>query len=79
MEAKKLHDDALRLLDALIAEKSIQARGVYGIWPAHADGDDIVLLDDDRRAERVRFPMLRAQRTQSDGPNRCLADFVDAT
>jgi 5-methyltetrahydrofolate--homocysteine methyltransferase len=75
-EAKRLHDDATRLLDRLIAEGSIHARGVYGIWPAHAEGDDIVLLDGERRSELVRFPMLRAQRQQSEGPNRCLADFV---
>jgi 5-methyltetrahydrofolate--homocysteine methyltransferase len=75
-EAKRLHDDATRLLERLIAEGSIHARGVYGIWPAHAEGDDIVLFDTDRARELVRFPMLRAQRQQSDGPNRCLADFV---
>jgi 5-methyltetrahydrofolate--homocysteine methyltransferase len=75
-EAKRLHDDAMRLLEKLIADGAIQARGVYGIWPAHADGDDIVLLDGERRSELTRFPMLRAQRQQSEGPNRCLADFV---
>jgi 5-methyltetrahydrofolate--homocysteine methyltransferase len=76
-EAKRLYDDALRLLEKLLDEGAIRARGVYGIWPAHAEGDDIVLLSDDRGQERARFPMLRAQRKQSDGaPNRCLADFV---
>jgi 5-methyltetrahydrofolate--homocysteine methyltransferase len=75
-EAKRLHDDAMRLLDQLVADGAIQARGVYGIWPAHAEDNDIVLLDGERRSELIRFPMLRAQRQQSDGPNRCLADFV---
>jgi 5-methyltetrahydrofolate--homocysteine methyltransferase len=75
-EAKRLHDDALRLLEKLIDDRAIGARGVYGIWPAHAEGDDLVVLGDDRATERLRLPMLRAQRAQSDGPNRSLADFV---
>ena len=46
----------------------LQARGVYGFWPAHAEGDDIVLADG------VRFPMLRQQSDWGDSrPNRSLA------
>ena len=49
----------------------LQARGVYGFWPAHAEGDDIVL------ESGVRFPMLRQQAAWGDSrPNRCLADYV---
>ena len=47
------------------------ARGVYGFWPAAAEGDDIVLDGG------VRFPMLRQQAAHGDSrPNRSLADFV---
>jgi 5-methyltetrahydrofolate--homocysteine methyltransferase len=42
-EAKKLFADANRLLDRIIAEKLFTAKGVYGFWPAHSDGDDIVI------------------------------------
>jgi 5-methyltetrahydrofolate--homocysteine methyltransferase len=44
---------------------------VYGFWPAHAEGDDVVLEDG------MRFPCLRQQAAYGDSrPNRCLADYV---
>jgi 5-methyltetrahydrofolate--homocysteine methyltransferase len=54
------------------------ARGVYGIWPAASDGDDLVLFEDAGRSrEHARFPMLRQQRAREEGaPTHCLADFV---
>jgi 5-methyltetrahydrofolate--homocysteine methyltransferase len=42
-EAKKLYADANSLLDRIIKEKLLTARGVYGFWPANAEGDDIVI------------------------------------
>jgi 5-methyltetrahydrofolate--homocysteine methyltransferase len=76
--ARDLHAQATTLLDAIVADARITARGVYGFWPANADGDDVVLYaDDSRRAERGRFSMLRQQSVIADGrPNRSLADFV---
>jgi 5-methyltetrahydrofolate--homocysteine methyltransferase len=69
--ARELFDDAQGLLDELVARDLLQARGVYGFWPAQAEGDDIVL------ATGVRFPMLRQQAAYGDSrPNRSLADFV---
>ncbi len=77
-EAKKLYDDANRLLDELERSRAIQANAVYGFWRAAADGDDLVLYDDDARTREVaRFPMLRQQRPHDDAaPQRSLADFV---
>jgi 5-methyltetrahydrofolate--homocysteine methyltransferase len=46
-EARKLYEDANQLLDRIIAEKLLVARGVYGFWPAHSDSDDIVVSMDD--------------------------------
>ena len=58
------------MLDELVSDKSLQARGVYGFWPAHAEGDDVVL-------DGTRFCFLRQQADHGDGrPNRCLADYV---
>jgi 5-methyltetrahydrofolate--homocysteine methyltransferase len=72
-EARELFDDANALLDTIVAGKLLQPRGVYGFWPAHADGDDIVIDTPDA----VRFPMLRQQTAKPDGrANRCLADYV---
>ncbi|GIE85109.1 methionine synthase [Actinoplanes regularis] len=69
--AKELFDDANTMLDKIIADGSFQARGLYGFWPAHAEGDDIVL-------ENGRsFPMLRQQTEKPAGrANRCLADYI---
>ena len=69
--ARELHDDALALLGEITSNKLLQARGVYGFWPASADGDDIVLEDG------TRLPMLRQQSAYGDSrPNRSLADYV---
>jgi 5-methyltetrahydrofolate--homocysteine methyltransferase len=68
--AREVFDDAQKLLDEIIDDGLLQARGVYGLWPAHADGDDIVIDGG------PRFPMLRQQEHREDRPNRCLADYV---
>jgi len=68
--AQDLYDDALTLLNTIVADGSFQARGVYGFWPAHSDGDDVV-------AGGTRFCFLRQQSVHGDTrPNRCLADYV---
>ncbi|HET6690121.1 MAG TPA: methionine synthase [Miltoncostaeaceae bacterium] len=76
--ARELYANATAMLDRLVAERRLRASGVYGFWPANADGDDIVLwADRDRTAEVVRFPMLRQQRVKADDkPQYSLADFV---
>jgi 5-methyltetrahydrofolate--homocysteine methyltransferase len=72
--ARELYDDANALLDEIIAAGSLRARGRYGFWPAHAEGDDVVLGAG--RAD-VRFPMLRQQTEKPDGrANRSLADYI---
>jgi 5-methyltetrahydrofolate--homocysteine methyltransferase len=69
--ARSLFADANQLLDTIVAEELLTARGVYGYWGAKAEGDDIVL------AEGTRFCMLRQQSDYGDErPNRSLADFV---
>jgi 5-methyltetrahydrofolate--homocysteine methyltransferase len=69
--ARELYDDANTLLDQIIADGSFQARGRYAFWPAHSEGDDIVL------AGGARFPMLRQQTEKPQGrANRCLADYI---
>jgi 5-methyltetrahydrofolate--homocysteine methyltransferase len=68
--ARELYDDAQRLLDRIVDEKLLTARGVFGFWPAHRDGDDVVL-------DEARFSFLRQQSDYGDSrPNRSLADYV---
>jgi 5-methyltetrahydrofolate--homocysteine methyltransferase len=69
--ARELYDDAQELLDELEAGGLLQARGIYGYWPARADGDDVAL------DEGTRFCFLRQQSAYGDSrPNRSLADYV---
>ena len=69
--ARDLFAAANELLDAIEADGSLQARGVYGFWSAQAEGDDLVL------DTGVRFPMLRQQADHADSrSNRSLADYV---
>ena len=77
-EAKKLYRDAQALLEKILKEKRIRARGVMAFFPANSEGDDILLYEDDRRKKvRARLHALRQQMVRTDGqPNRCLADFV---
>ncbi|HEX6873410.1 MAG TPA: methionine synthase [Micromonosporaceae bacterium] len=71
--ARELYQDANELLDAIIADGLLHARGGYGFWPAHAEGDDIMLEVD----PGVRLPMLRQQTVKPAGrANRCLTDYI---
>lgn len=70
--ATQLFADANAMLDQIIAEKWLTARGVAGLWPCGRDGDDVVLDNG------TRLPMLRQQVKKSrDRANMCLADFID--
>jgi 5-methyltetrahydrofolate--homocysteine methyltransferase len=70
--ASSLYADAQTMLDTIIAEKWLTARGTAALWPCKRDGDD-VLLDDG-----TRLPFLRQQIEKREGrANMCLADFVD--
>ncbi|MFI4968363.1 MAG: methionine synthase [Gammaproteobacteria bacterium] len=79
--ARKLFADAQAMLERIIAEKWLTARGVFGLFPANAEGDDVsVYRDAGRGATQAVFRFLRQQQKKPDGrPNRCLADFVAPT
>ena len=72
--ARELFDDANILLDQIIADGQFRPEGAYGFWPAHSEGDDILI---DPGHGDVTLPMLRQQTAKPAGrPNRCLADYV---
>jgi 5-methyltetrahydrofolate--homocysteine methyltransferase len=77
-EARKVFDDANRLLDRVIREKALSAHGVIGIFPANSVGDDIEVYSDISRTRVIsKFINLRNQELKSDGsPNLCLSDFI---
>ena len=70
--ARNLFADAQAMLDRIVAEKWLTAKGVAAFWPCHRDGDDVLLENG------VRLPFLRQQVKKSrDRANFCLADFID--
>ncbi len=77
-EARRLYEDANTMLDDLISRNILKARAVVGIFPAAAEGDDLVFFADEKRdSELTRVPFLRQQRTSKSGrPNLSLVDFV---
>jgi len=78
VESKKLFADAQILLQKIVRDRKIRARGVIAFFPANSEGDDILLYEDDSRKKvRAKVHGLRQQMARSDGePNRCLSDFV---
>ena len=77
-QARLLFKEGNTLLDRIIEENLITARGVYGLFSANAVGDDVALyVDDTRTQELMRFHFLRQQvNREGTEPCRSLADFV---
>ena len=77
-EAKKLFDEAQRMLQQIIAEKWLRASGVVGFYPANTVGDDIeVYTDDTRRTVKTVLHALRQQTKKPENqPNLALSDFI---
>jgi 5-methyltetrahydrofolate--homocysteine methyltransferase len=77
-QARLIFTEANALLDRIIAEKLITARGVYGFYPANAVGDDVELYADETRGQalsRLHFLRQQANREGSE-PCRSLSDFI---
>lgn len=78
VEAKKLFDDANRLLDKIIEEKALQANAVFGLWPANAVEDDIEIYTNDICDKVLTTLHTLRQQTEKTGGNKNhgLADFI---
>jgi len=77
-QARQLFKEGNALLDAIIDQNMINARGVYGLFPANALGDDVELYTDctrDKVREKFHFLRQQANREGSE-PCRSLADFI---
>ena len=74
--ATSLFADANAMLDKIINEKWLRAKGVAGLWPCWRDGDDVLVYCEQTEAH-VRLPFLRQQIAKREGKaNMCLADFI---
>ncbi len=77
-KARELFDDAQRLLEIIVSERWLRARGVYGFWPANSMNDDIELYADESRTNLLAvFHTLRQQTRKAEGEfNYSLADYI---
>ena len=76
-QAQLLFADAQKMLEQLIAEKWLQAKGIYGIFPANQVNDDDIELYDDAGKLLQTFLTLRQQSQKTKtAPNIALADFI---
>lgn len=80
-EAQRLYQEAQEMLQQIIAEQWLQAKAVIGLWPANAEGDDVILYEDEGRQQQLgAFFTLRQQTQKAAGANNlALADFVAPT
>ncbi|GAA4503723.1 methionine synthase [Hymenobacter ginsengisoli] len=77
--ARRLFDDAQKMLAEVIADKSLTARAVLGFWPANTKGYDTIEIyeDDTRQQVRDAFFTLRQQGEKGPGvPNVAFSDYV---
>ncbi|RLS77606.1 MAG: methionine synthase [Planctomycetota bacterium] len=77
-EARKLHRDAMAMLEGILRDDALVAKGVYGFFAANTTGDDIIVFrDDSRTAEIGRVHTLRQQwERRGQEVYHALADFV---
>ena len=75
VEATKLYNDANALLDKIIAEKWLTAKGSIGFWEASSENDSVWVKSSNK--ETIRLEFLRQQIKKAPGqPNLSLADFI---
>lgn len=74
-EAKKIFDDANKMLDFIEENNIIDIKGVFGIFEANSNGDNIEVYTKDKSQTTI-LNLLREQREKSNGEYLCLSDFV---
>ncbi|TVQ38239.1 MAG: methionine synthase [Spirochaetaceae bacterium] len=78
-EARKLYNDAQKMLNRMIDQQRVRAHGVAGLWPANATEDDNIEIytDESRGAVRAVIPTLRQSLRKEQTPHYLsLSDYV---
>jgi 5-methyltetrahydrofolate--homocysteine methyltransferase len=77
-QARQIFNEANALLDRIVDEKLLRARGVYGLFAASAKGDDVSIYTDSARTQSLTSLHFLRQQANREGkePCRSLADFV---
>lgn len=74
-QATELFEDAQHMLDRLIGQKQLQAKAIFGLFPAVQVNDDDIRLT--HKGKDWYFRTLRQQSEKAKGrPNLALADFI---
>jgi len=73
-QASELYRDARAMLDRIVNERWLTAKGVFGLWPANAVGDDVHLQVDG--ATRSLCFLRQQVDKPVERPDFCLADFI---
>jgi 5-methyltetrahydrofolate--homocysteine methyltransferase len=77
VEASKLYNDANDMLDKLVAEKWLTAKGVIGFWNATKTAPDTIAVKDDNGNHYYNLESLRQQQKKAaNQPHFSLADFI---
>jgi 5-methyltetrahydrofolate--homocysteine methyltransferase len=76
-QARELYQEATRLLETILSNNHFRLEAVAGLWPAYADGDDVIIFEEGNREQQIeRLCFLRQQRERQGLHNYCLADFI---
>ncbi|MFV5687024.1 methionine synthase [Flavobacterium sp. ZT3R25] len=76
-QATSVFADAQEMLEVILREKKLTAKGIYGIFPANQINDDDIELTDENGKPLQTFLTLRQQSQKTKGaPNIALADFI---
>lgn len=78
VEATRLFNDALKMLDIIAEQGEISASGIVGIFPANSVNDDIEIYTDQSRNEILTISHHLRQQNEKKAPfiNHCLADYI---
>jgi 5-methyltetrahydrofolate--homocysteine methyltransferase len=79
-QATHLFDDAQKMLNQIVSEKWLTAKGILGIFPVNTINDDDIAVytePETRNSQLATFLTLRQQSQKTAGaPNIALADFI---
>jgi 5-methyltetrahydrofolate--homocysteine methyltransferase len=76
-QATSVFADAKEMLQQILNEKKLKAKGIYGIFPANQINDDDIEVKDVNGNPNAKFLTLRQQSQKTKGaPNIALADFI---
>lgn len=78
-QARELYDNARKMLDKLVLDRSLRASGIWGVYPANATANDILVYEDESRTTVLEtYCTLRQQqkRPGEEQANSALSDFI---